>query len=256
MGLRTVKLGKKMELEYIPFSELVIPWDVCVESKTEPEQGGGGHSKQPGPLAYGTITPDSLKTLKTMKQDNLDFLKTSIGQFGLLKPLEVAELPEQLDFFFGKGKYVIMDGQRRYFAMRELMRLPTEQDERRRKESMRTRSGNDSVEKAETQAQEHLEKLSIRDFVLVPCLVYPYKTYLQMVRHSTEGNRVSEKSSKIFLEIVEKMRQQGIPDLNPDDLSNLWETRNTIMEEEQAIEETLQEIRALEERANEDLSQT
>lgn len=243
MGLKPVKLGKKMELQYIPFSELVIPWDVCIESNTEPEQGGGGDTKQLGALAYGTITPDSLKTLKTMKQDNLDSLKTSIGQFGLLKPFEVAELPEQLGFFFGKGKYVIIDGQRRCFAMRELLRLPTEQDERRRKESIRTRPGNGYIEKAETQAQEQLEKLSIRDYVLIPCLVYPYKTYLQMLRHSTEGNRVSEKSSKTFLEIVEKMRQQGIPDLNPDDLSNLWETRNTIIEEQQAIEETVQEIR-------------
>jgi len=64
-----------------------------------------------------------------------------------------------------------------------------------------------------------------------------------MVRHSTEGDRVSEGSSKIFREIVENMRQQGIPDLNPDDLSNLWKTRNTLNEEQQAIEKTLQEIR-------------
>ena len=189
------------------------------------------------------------ETLKTMKQENLDALRTSIGQFGLLKPFEVAELPEQLDFFFGKGKYVIIDGQRRYFAIRELLRLPTEQDERRRKESLRTRSGNEHIEKAETQAQKQLESLSIRDFVLIPCLVYPYKTYLQMVRHSTEDSRSSEKSSRIFLEIVEKMRQQGIPDLNPDDLSNLWETRNTIVEEQQAIEETLQEIRTMKKEA-------
>jgi len=244
LGLKPAKLGKKIELQYIRFSELVIPWDVCIDSNTEPKQGSGGDTKQLGVLAYGTITPDSMKTLKTMKQDNLDALKTSIGQFGLLKPFEVAELPEQLGFFFGRGKYVIIDGQRRYFAIRELLRLPTEQDERRRKEGIRTRPGNDHIEKAEIQAQEQLGKLSIRDYVLIPCLVYPYKTYLQMVRHSTEDNRACmQKSSKIFLEIVDKMRQQGIPDLNPDDLSNLWETRNTIIEEQQAIEETLQEIR-------------
>jgi hypothetical protein len=249
LGLKTTKLGKKMELQYIPFSELVIPWDVCVDSNTEPEPGVNGDAKQLGALTYGKLPPDSLKTLKTMKQENLDALKTSIGQFGLLKPFEVAELPEQLDFFFGKGKYVIIDGQRRYFAIRELLRLPTEQDERRRKESLRTRSGNEHIEKAETQAQKQLESLSIKDFVLIPCLVYPYKTYLQMVRHSTEDSRSSEKSSRIFLEIVEKMRQQGIPDLNPDDLSNLWETRNTIVEEQQAIEETLQEIRSMKKEA-------
>jgi hypothetical protein len=238
-----VKLGKKMELQHIPFSELVIPWDVCVESNTNPEQNGGRNIRQPRALDYRMITPDSLKTLRTVKQNNLDTLKTSIGQFGLLKPLEVAELPEHLGFFFGKGKYMVIDGQRRYFAIRELLRLPTEQDERRRKESVRTRPANTQIENAETQAQEQLEKLCIGDYVLIPCLVYPYKTDLQMVRHSTEGNRVSEKSSKIFLGIIEKMRDQGIPDLNPDDLGNLWETRITITEEQQAIEKTLQEIR-------------
>ena len=232
MGLKPVKLGKEVELQYIPFSELAIPWDGCVESNTEPGQGRSGDAKQLGALAYGKMPLDSLKTLKPMKQDKLDVLKNSIGQFGLLKPLEVAELPEQLGFFFGKGKYVIIDGQRRYFAMRDLLRLPTERDERRRKESIRTRSGSHQIEKAETQAQDQLEKLSIRDYVLVPCLVYPYKTYLQMVRHSIEGNRVSGGSAKMFLEIVEKMRQQGILDLIPDDLTNLWETRNTIIEEQ------------------------
>jgi len=245
-----------MELQYISFSELVIPWDVCIESNTELEQSGSVGVKQIDALAYETITPDSLKTLKTMKQNNLGNLKTSIGQFGLLKPFEVAELPEKLGFFFGKGKYVIIDGQRRYFAIRELLRLPTEQDERKRKESVRTCSGNDHIEKAETQAQEQLEKLNIRDFVLIPCLVYPYETYLQMVRHSTEGDRVVEKSSKIFLEIVENMRQQGIPDLNPDDLGNLWETRNTLIEEQQAIEKTLKEIRTRKREDNGDNSQT
>ncbi len=243
MKLKPAKLGKKMELRYVCFSELVIPWDVCVDSNTDPEKCSIGDSKQPGILAYGTITPDNMKTLKTMKQNNLDALKASIGRFGLLKPFEVAELPVQLDYFFGKGKYVIIDGQRRYFAIRELLRIPTEQDERRQRENIRTSHGSDRIGRVEIQAQEQLGKLSIRDYVLIPCLVYPYQTYLQMLRHSTEDDRVSEKSSKILLEIVDNMLQQGFSDLNPDDLTNLWETRNALMEEEQAIKATLQEIR-------------
>ncbi len=242
MGLKPVRLGKRMELQYIPFSELIIPWDICVESDAERADPAGGGTPHAGPLHY-SMTPDSLKTLKRLKQDDLDDLKKSMGQFGLLKPFEVAELPEQLDFFFGKGKYVIIDGQRRYFALRELLRLPSELDERRRKDSLWTRPENGHIEKAEAQAREHLARLSIRDYVLVPCLVYPYTTYLQMVRHSTEGHGVNEKPSKIFLEIVDKMRHQGIADLNPEDLSNLWETQTTIMEEQQSIEKTLQEIR-------------
>ena len=243
MDLKPTRLGKKMELQYIPFSELIIPWDVCVDSPLDPDQVNDVDLGRAGALILGAMTPDSLKTLKALKQANLEALKTSIGQFGLLRPFEVAELPQDLGFFFGKGKYVIIDGQRRYFAIRELLRLPSEQDERRQKERVHTLSGDDHVEKAETQAQEHLEKLSIRDYVLVPCLVYPYKTYLQMVHHSTEDSKVSEKSSKVFAEIVDTMRRQGIPDLGPDDLSCVWDTRSALLEEQQAIEQTLQEIR-------------
>ncbi len=231
-----------MAIQYIRFSQLVIPWDACISSNTESEQDSLS-ARQLGTLTYGAVTPDSLKALKTVKQENLDTLKASIGQFGLLKPFEVAELPEQLDFFFGKGKYVVMDGQRRYFAIRELLRLPTVQKEQKERDELRSNSGNHYVEKTEIQAQEHLEKLSVRDYVLIPCLVYPYTTYLQMMRHSTEDSKFSGKPSKIFLEMVEQMRQQGMSDLTPDDLSDLWETRNAIEEEQRAIEETLQEIR-------------
>jgi hypothetical protein len=245
LGLEPVKLGKKAALQYIPFSELVIPWDICVDETAEHDDRGGWTSNTPGALALASETgmPDTLASLKALKQEDLEGLKRSIGQFGLLKPFEVAALPEELGFFFGKGKYAIMDGQRRYFAMRELLRLPTEQDERRRHGSLRTHTGNPHLAKAEAQAQEHLGKLSVRDYVLVPCLVYPYKTYLQMVRHSIEGNRVSAGAAKVFREIVEQMRQQGIPDLAPDDLTPLWKTRTALTAEQQAIERTLQEIR-------------
>jgi len=174
----------------------------------------------------------------------LDALKRSIGQFGLLKPFEVAELPERLDFFYGgKGKYIIIDGQRRYFAIRELLRLPSEHDEIRQKDSLRSNSGLDQVEMVEVQAQERFDRLSVRDFVLVPCLVYPYTTFLQMVRHSNEDKRFSVKPSKDDLALAEIMRKQGVQDLSPEDLTELWETRSRIEEERQAIEKTLQEIR-------------
>ncbi|MCW3980057.1 MAG: hypothetical protein NWF11_01120, partial [Candidatus Bathyarchaeota archaeon] len=66
---------------------------------------------------------------------------------------------------------------------------------------------------------------------------------LQMMRHSTESSRFSAKPSRIYLEMIEEMHQQGTTDLAPDDLSNLWETRKRIEEERQAIEKTLEEIR-------------
>ena len=250
--MKPVKLGKKMELKYIPFSELVIPWEVCTDSDVTRDD------KHSGVLATRAKTRDNFQPLKTMKQNDLDALKYSIAQFGLLKPLEVAELLEELDFFFGKGKYIIIDGQRRYFAIKELLRLPMQQEEIRQKDSLRTHSGHAKIEKTEMQAQEQIEKLSIRDYVLIPCLVYPYQTNLQMMRHSIEGNKFNVKPSRDYFKIAEKMHQAGISDLNPDDLSNLWEMRNIIREEKRAIKKTLQEIRnrKKEGRIREDKSQT
>ncbi len=189
-----------------------------------------------------------------MKRDDLDALKRSVGQFGLLKPFEVAELPERLDFYYGKGKYIVIDGRRRYFAISELLKLPTEQDERTQRSSLRTNPENDQIEKAEMQAQVQFDELSIRDYVLIPCLVYPYKTFLQMVRHSIEDKKFSVKPSKDDLKLAEKMRKEGYSDLHMEDLSELWETRSIIEEERQAIEETLQQIRnrLREERIGED----
>ncbi len=242
MELKPIMLGKKMKLEYVPFSELIIPWEVCVDSNAKPENDFR-RAKQIDVFTYGTLTPDSSKPLKTMKRHDLEDLKYSIGRFGLLKPFEVAEMPEQLDFFYGKGKYVIIDGQRRYFAIRELLRLPTEHDERKEKEDLETHSRYEGISKVEMQAQEQYEKLSIRDYLFVPCLIYPYRTYLQMMRHGIEDHKFSVKPSDSYYEIAERMRQQGIPDLNADDLGELWETRSKIGQEKQAIEKTLQEIR-------------
>jgi len=238
LELKPTKLGKSVELRYIPFSELAVPWNICLDS-SKPRQDDS-EIKQPGVRTYGAAG----KASKTLKREDLDALKRSIGQFGLLKPFEVAELPERLDFFYGgKGKYIIIDGQRRYFAIRELLRLPSEHDEIKQKDSLRSNSGLNQVEKGEVQAQEQFDRLSVRDFVLVPCLVYPYTTFLQMVRHSNEDKRFSVKPSKDDLDLAEKMRKQGVQDLSPEDLTELWETRRRIEEERQAIEKTLQEIR-------------
>jgi len=241
LDLKPVRLGKNVEFKYIPFSELAIPWNVCVEAVNPGREGCT--AKESRASSYGMKTAKGSKVLKTIKRGDLADLQHSIGQFGLLKPFEVAELPERLDFFYGKGKYVVIDGQRRYFAIRELLRLPTEHDEMKQKESLRTNSGHDQVYKGEVQAQEQFDKLSIRDFVLIPCLVYPYTTFLQMLRHNIESKRFSVKPLKDDLELAEKMREEGVQDLSPEDLSDLWETRSRINEEKQAIENTLHVIR-------------
>jgi len=128
LELKPVQLGKKMELRYIPFSELVIPWEVSISSAAR-IQKSSSDVRYLGALTTGTATRGNSSVFQAMKQEDLEALKYSIVQFGLLKPFEVAELLEELNYFFGKGKYVIIDGQRRYFALRELLRLPSEHKE-------------------------------------------------------------------------------------------------------------------------------
>lgn len=235
-----IKLGKKVELKYIPFAELAIPWnasfDMLLSKKNEKiaqshflntEQNNNGNAN----------------ASRTLNNLNLNALKCSIAQYGLLKPFEVAEMHERLDYFYGKGRYLVMDGQRRYFAVRELLKLPTEDDERKQREGLRTEGQHDSVLEGEIQAQEQFDRLSIRDHVLIPCLVYPYTTLLQMVRHSIEDKKFSEKPSKEELLLADRMGEEGVKDLDPDDLRVLWKTRSLIEEEKRFIEKTLQEIR-------------
>ena len=242
MDLESVKLGKSFELKYIPFSELAIPWNVRVDSNHH--ESNGAAAKQKRVSTYGT-GPKRSKASKTLKRTDLDALMHSIAQFGLLKPLEVAELPERVDFFYGgKGKYAVIDGQRRYFALRELLRLPSEDEEKDRKEGLRTNSGHDPIERAELQAQEQFDQLSIRNHVLVPCLVYPYTTFLQMMRHSVEDKRFTARVLSDDLKVVEKMRREGVQDIAAEDLGKLWETRSRLDEERAAVEKTLQEIRS------------
>jgi hypothetical protein len=189
------------------------------------------------------MSTERLRTSKNLKHDDLEALNQSIGRFGLLKPFQIAEIPKRLVFFYGKGKYFIIDGCKRYFAIRELLKLPTEDEEKVRTDGLRTRSDHYSIENAEIQAQEKFANLNIRNYVLIPCLVYPYKTYLQMLRHRIEDKKLGVKPSKDELNLAEKMRQEGVLDIKLEDLSQLWETRRKIEEERRAVEKTLQQIR-------------
>jgi hypothetical protein len=232
MGLRPVMLGKKVVFQHIPFSELIVPWEVSIDPNVKLR-------------SFLVKAPSNTKAVRSAKLEGLEELTNSIARYGLLKPLEVAEALEQrMDFFFGKGKYVIIDGQRRYLAIRELLKLPTEQAEKKLINSLRRNSSHDLiVQRAEQQAQEQFGNLSLRDCVLVPCLVYPYKTYLQMLRHGAEESRLRAKPSKAFAGVIEKMRQQGIADVESDDLRDLWEIRKRIDAEREAIVKTLDQIR-------------
>jgi hypothetical protein len=251
--LKPVKLGKNIELRYIPFSELAIPWNVCLDTAASKQQKSG--AQQSRFFHFRQVNPKNPKASKILKEADLEELARSIAKYGLLKPFEVAEMYERLDFFYGKGKYLVIDGQRRYFAIRELLKLPSENDEGERKESLRTGCDQENVMKGEMQAQQEFDELSIRNYVLIPCLVYPYTTLLQMVRHSIEDKRFSEKPLKQDREFASKMAEEGIRDLVPDDLRELWKTRDEIEEERESIEKTLKEISTRLQKQPEDFAQ-
>ena len=240
--IEPVRLGKKIEFNYIPFSELAVPWNVCLDTAESRQQNHDIHRLRLH--KYAESNPRKSKAAKILKSADLEALKRSIAQYGLLKPFEVAEMHERLDFFYGKGKYLVIDGQRRYFAVRELLKLPTESDEGRRRDSLWSSSENETIVKSEILAQEHYDRLTLRDQVLVPCIVYPYTTLLQMVRHSVEDKRFSEKPTKQDFELVYRMAAEGLNDLKSDDLTHLWKVRSAIEEEKTSIEQTLQELRA------------
>ena len=237
-----VQLGKKIYLKYIPFSELAIPWNVCPENSSSKKSKKD--TKKLHFYSKNKVDNDQSKVLKILKNPDFSALKLSIAEFGLLKPFEVAEMQERLDFFYGKGKYLVIDGQRRYFAIKELLNLPTEEDEKNQRNSLQTSFLSDCILKAERQAQAQFERLSIRNYVMIPCIVYPYTTLLQMVRHSIEGKSFGEKPPKEDLEIVKKMVVEGISDLESDDLRHLWKIYSQIQEEKKSIEKTLQELRS------------
>lgn len=234
INFEKVRLGKKIELRYIPFSELITPWNISFDTAT---------LKQDSVYIEEQINVGKMKIAKILRDSDFKDLKCSIAKFGLLEPFEVAEIHERLDFFYGKGKFLVIDGKRRYLAIRELLKLPTEDEEREKRDSLRTNCSHEHIMKGEMQAQDKFDCLNIKDHVLIPCLVYPYTTRLQMIRHSIEDRRVSEKKSKKEVELAEKLTDEGICDLNSDDLRELCRIRCRIDDEKRSIEETLQEIR-------------
>jgi hypothetical protein len=241
LEFQPLKLGKKIELKYIPFSELAIPWSIYpnnsqTEQKIKKEKKSRFYSRNSGDNEHSRET-------KILKNSDFNALKMSIAKFGLLRPFEVAEMQERLDFFYGRGKYLVIDGQRRYFAIREMLNLPKFEDEKRQLDSLEKSFSKDCILNAERQAQEQFEQLSIRNYILIPCIVFPYTNLLQMVRHSIEDKRFIEKPPKEDFELVEKMIAEGVIDLKPDDLRNLWKMRSRIEEEKNSIEKTLEELR-------------
>ena len=240
MNLEKVKLGKNVEYKHIPLSELTLPSEICLAS---PREKNGFHLDEPKSSNGGTISTESLRKSMNFKRKDLEILKQSIERYGLLAPFQISEVPEDLGFFYDKRKYFILDGRKRYLAIRELL-FPLEEEEILRKNGLCTNSGNAAVEKVEMQVQERFANLSIWNCALVPCLVYPYKTNLESLRHRMEDGRLNVKPSRNDCKLAEEMRKEGILDLEEENLSQFREISIKIEEAKQALEVTLQEIRS------------
>lgn len=114
-----------------------------------------------------------IKTIKTTQQRTLIY---SIDKYGLLNPLIVSLCTRDYHRIqegeeVRHPKYWIIDGHRRYLAIRELI--------------------GDLI-------RDESKEFYIR------CLVYPYSEVKDMMRHSIEDNRFSVKPSGHYLDLAER----------------------------------------------------
>jgi len=128
----------------------------------------------------GSIAMCNSRALLTIKRDDLEALKQSIRKYGLLNPFVVALLPKKpiIDFMSQEQKYAIIDGQRRYIAINEWIKRICMNDR---------------------------EENEVRKHVLIPCLVYPYKHFKEMQRHSIEDNKFGVRPKTEYLDTAERM---------------------------------------------------
>jgi hypothetical protein len=227
---KQIKLGKKMKLRYIPLSELINPFDLCYD-------GNAKYYGKQGKSYIRTISIVNSRSLKSMKDTDLEALKESIRTYGLLNPLVVAELSEEQrkKLNADNGKYAIIDGQRRFFAIEYLCGLPMRLPLRVWPE----KPSKDSIVDPRLieewrQAEEDWE---VASRVLVPCLVYDYTDIDEMRRHSIEDNKFSVKPAPVFLDAAERL------EYGKKFLEEMWPIREKFREEkERAAEERKRKI--------------
>ena len=174
-----MKFGKVMCLKWIPFSELIDPFELL---------GYKQYTKE----TVDSINAVNSRPLLTIKTTELKALINSIETFGLLNPLSVIK--------FEKG-YGLIDGQRRYFALRKILW--------RQIEEYRQANGICKVDDftGSTEEYEVWKKIMLAK-VLIPCIVYGYTTLDEGMRHSIEDNKFSVRPSTIYLDYAERKPTQ------------------------------------------------
>jgi len=152
------------------------------------------------------------RALDALKTGDQRALFASITTFGLLKPLEISKISDEMAEDLGivtkafpKAEYVILDGQRRYMALQRFLEL-------------------------ENKAEDS-EKESIEDRILLPCLVYSYTTFSECRRHSIEDNKFSIRPKGLYLDAAERLEMKGLPNIIPEEFSNFDKRMKKIAKE-------------------------
>ena len=174
-----MKFGKVMCLKWIPFSELINPFEL-LEFKE--------YSKE----TVDSINCVNSRPLKTIKTTELKALENSIQTYGLLNPLSVMKCD--------KG-YVLIDGQRRYFALQKIiMRDFVEYCHAKGITMVNEYTGSYTGDYGEYVSfkKKTLGKM------LIPCIVYGYTTLDEGMRHSVEDNKFGVRPSTIYLDYAER----------------------------------------------------
>jgi len=173
MGTKKLKLGKPVKLKYIPFSELIDPHKLQPPIPEVITKGKGRGS-------IDSIPFSNSRALNTIKVQDIQALISSIKAYGLLNPFSVVDITKEGDWKidgietkeFAEGKYAIVDGQRRFLALRKII-----------------------------QESKYSKSLHL---VLIPCLVYPYTSFKEMTRHSVEDNKFSIRPDNLYLDVAER----------------------------------------------------
>jgi len=241
--IKPIKLGKPIKLKYVRFSQLISPSKICLTH----EFGDIGYDVTKQETSR-TISICNSRPLRTIKRDTLESLKLSIMRFGLLNPLSITEISnekllEKINRLseIDREIYAILDGQRRYFAIKELLTnykwsYHQEYDDYRNVQLMRDWS------KYNDKTIDSIMKFDLRRYILVPCLIYPFESWEECMRYSIEDNKFSVRPSTENLEIAERL-PSNLPNIKSEiDLSSIDEKKKEIGEGKIQFQDKINEV--------------
>lgn len=209
--MKPFKLGKQIRLKHVPFSELIEPRLMVSLEKYF------AHTE----YSIKSVPASNSRALDTIKKQDIEALISSITTFGLLNPLLVCKLPrkwkENLRLKrFSKMRYILIDGQRRYYAIKKIFNLePLVTTEDLIKRYRYPHYGRLVID-------ENIPRLE--DYILLPCIIYPYATLGESRRHSIEDNKFGVRPKNIYLDYAERgVKVGGYPYIQPTEYEALEE---------------------------------